>query len=56
MAASFRQAMESVKERVQQREVGAVVLTGHPDGKAFCAGAELEWLKDKRERATQPNR
>ena len=56
VAESFRQAIESLQERVRQREVGAVVVTGHPDGKAFCAGAELEWLKDKREKATQPNR
>lgn len=56
VAESFRLAIESLKDSVSQREVGAVVITGHPDGKAFCAGAELEWLKDKREKATQPNR
>lgn len=36
---------QALREAAMDRTIGAIVLTGDPAGRAFCAGGDLEWIR-----------
>ncbi len=36
---------QALREAALDRTIGAIVLTGDPAGRAFCAGGDLEWIR-----------
>jgi enoyl-CoA hydratase len=38
----------ALREAAKDRSVGAIVLTGDPAGRAFCAGGDMGWLEQLR--------
>ncbi len=44
-AAMHEELPQALREAALDRTIGAIVLTGDPAGRAFCAGGDLEWIK-----------
>ncbi|MFZ3222562.1 MAG: enoyl-CoA hydratase-related protein [Rugosibacter sp.] len=36
---------QALREAAMDKTIGAIVLTGDPAGRAFCAGGDLDWIK-----------